>query len=54
MTPSELVESLETICGVPAVEVLRVVFSELGGARDGLVALHAEDGACTPQSTVAV
>jgi argininosuccinate synthase len=54
MTPSELVESLETICGLPAVEVLRVVFSELGGASDGLILLHVEHGACTPQSTVAV
>ena len=54
MTPSELVDSLETIAGMPAIDVLHQVFRELDGADAGQVVLRAHDGACTVQSAVTV
>ena len=54
MTLSELVDCLETIAGMPAIEVLHPVFQELDGALDGQVILRAHDGVCTVQSAATV
>ena len=47
MTVSELMESLETITGAEAIDVLAMAYSDLAHAHDGHVALLVENGACT-------
>lgn len=54
MTPRELVDSLETIAGTPATEILHQVFRELDGAEAGHVILTVHDGASTVQSAATV
>ena len=48
MTLSELVESVETIAGLPAINVLSVAYTQLGDKGDGVILLIVDaDGACT-------
>jgi hypothetical protein len=55
MTLSELVESVETIAGRPAVDVLSVAFTQLGERGDGMILLMVDgDGACTVAREAAV
>jgi argininosuccinate synthase len=44
MTAAELVESVETITGLPAVDVLHLAYADLSACPDGIVELRAERG----------
>jgi argininosuccinate synthase len=46
MSLSELLESVETITGVAAFEVLQIAVTGLDGSREGVVALRVQDGRC--------
>ena len=54
MTLSELVESVETIAGLPAVDILGVTYKKLAGNSDGDIVLSAENRVCTVASETAV
>jgi argininosuccinate synthase len=44
MTPAEMLESLETITGLPALDVLGTAYQELPSSPDGIVELRVADG----------
>jgi argininosuccinate synthase len=55
MTLSQLVESVETIAGLSAGDILNVAYSELGGNGNGVIVLHVDgEGACTVAREAAV
>jgi argininosuccinate synthase len=54
MTPRELVDSLETIAGTPAIEIVHQVLRELDGAEAGHVILKVHAGVCTIHSAATV
>jgi argininosuccinate synthase len=47
LTPGELVDSLETISGIAALDVLHLAYRELAGASHGVVDLAVVDGICS-------
>lgn len=54
MMLSELIESIETIAGLPAADILEAVYNALRGASDGVIVLHVDGRACTVASEAAV
>lgn len=54
MTITEVLESIETITGEAAIDVLHLAYAELNGAADGSVVLAIRDGRVAVASAVAV
>lgn len=52
MAPAEILESLETIAGQPALDVLHTAYQDLPGSPDGIVELAVADGRVDVMSRV--
>lgn len=54
MALTELMESVETIAGLPAIEVLRLAYNQLGRSAEGQVMLRVENGRCSVAAAAAL